>query len=69
MKTKKSFLWHRSYSAFPGDIEIPAGTPVQYFRGQWWVHPIQFPAGSIEQHDALHYGCRVESNNVEPGHA
>jgi 3D (Asp-Asp-Asp) domain-containing protein len=30
----------------------------------WWVDPSVFPAGSLERHDADHYGIRVYADNI-----
>ena len=65
MKIKNAFQWHRQQSAIPGPIEIPAGAPVEYTAGVYWVEPSFFPKDSIQQHDALHYGCRVDPDNVD----
>ena len=51
-----------------GKVTVPAGARTQSasalggdFR---WVDPATFPAGSIERHDAEHYGIRVPLSNV-----
>lgn len=51
-----------------GRVTVPAGAPTQSasaiggdFR---WVDPSIFPAGSIERHDAEHYGIRVPLDNI-----
>lgn len=51
-----------------GAVTVPAGARTQSasalggdFR---WVDPATFPAGSIERHDADHYGIRVPVANV-----
>lgn len=51
-----------------GTVTVPAGARTQSasalggdFR---WVDPATFPAGSIERHDADHYGIRVPLSNI-----
>lgn len=50
-----------------GIVAVPAGAPTERIPGDdqhRWVHPSVFPAGSIERHDADHYGIRVPVANV-----
>lgn len=45
-----------------GWADVPAGAHVQPIEdepGQYWIDPVTFPAGSLERHDAYHYGIRV----------
>lgn len=47
-------------------VQVPTGTRIE--KGpeprQYWVDPSIFPKGSIERHDAEHYGIRVPPDNV-----
>lgn len=64
---KHSFIWRRVCSALPAPaalVEIPAGTPVEKVHGEWFVKPSFFEEGSMMQHDAEYYGCRVAPDNV-----
>lgn len=67
MKTKEAFSWERVFSA-GGSIEVPAGAPVEYHAGNktYYVQP-RFFNSIILQHDAIHYGCRVDPSNIEGG--
>jgi hypothetical protein len=67
MKVQYAFKWIRNFSADPDPIEIPAGAPVEYsFKNkQHYIKPEFFKANSILYHDATHYGCRVDEDNVE----
>ena len=60
--TTKDFTYRFSNG---GSGYVPAGSPVTPITGDtlnFWVDPKIYPAGSIERHDAEHYGIRV------PGH-
>ena len=65
MRVKEAFVWHRSFSA-DDKMDIPAGAPVEWSEKNrcYYVVP-SFFQGEITRHDATHYGCRVEENNVE----
>ena len=67
MKVKKAFTWHRSFSALPDAVEVPAGATAHFSKkcDCFFVDPGNFPEGSIEKHDAIHYGCRVDPDNLE----
>jgi hypothetical protein len=67
MKTKESFSWARTFSS-TGSIEVPAGAPVEYnaINKAYYVKPTYF-SNLIHQHDAIHYGCRVDPANIEGG--
>ena len=67
MKVKNAFKWGRSYSAIPGPIDIPAGAPVEWNEKNkcFYVIPSYFDGNGILKHDAVHYWCRVEPDNVE----
>lgn len=48
--------------------DVPAGarvTPVLDEPGTFWVDPTVFPGGSLERHDADHYGIRVPLSNTK----
>lgn len=64
MTVKNAFQWIRNFSA-GGPIDIPAGAPVEWHAENkaYYVQPAFF-SGAIERHDAVHYGCRVEPDNV-----
>jgi hypothetical protein len=66
MKVKTTFQWTRTCSAIPGPINVPAGAPVEVRDGVYWVKPDHFFSDLIVYHDAVHYGCRVQPDNVEP---
>lgn len=62
---KETFTYRYGHG---GTVTVPAGTPTQSasalggdFR---WIDPSVFPAGSLERHDAEHYGIRVPLSNV-----
>jgi len=65
MKTKRAITWLRTSSA---SIEVPAGAPVEYSikNNNFYIRPAFFE-DAILRHDAMHYGCNVEPDNVEPG--
>ena len=65
MKTIRPITWVRNFSA-GGPIEIPAGAPVEWHDKNkcYFIDPNYFES-PIERHDAVHYGCRVESDNVD----
>jgi hypothetical protein len=67
MKVKYAFKWIRNFSADSDPIEIPAGAPVEYsFKNkQHYVRPEFFSKSPILHHDATHYGCRVDEDNIE----
>jgi hypothetical protein len=51
-----------------GTVEVPAGARTTKAFGATsfrWVDPSIFPKGSIERHDAEHYGIRVPLDNIE----
>jgi len=64
MSVKAAFQWNRSCSCIPGAIDIPAGAPVEQKAGGYYVSPSFFD-DAIVKHDAVHYGCRVDPNNVD----
>jgi hypothetical protein len=48
--------------------DVPAGARLQrnpFEEGVFWVDPATFPAGSLERHDADHYGIRVRADNID----
>jgi len=51
-----------------GAVAVPAGARTQcasaHGGGFRWVDPATFPAGSLERHDAEHYGIRVPLSNI-----
>ena len=51
-----------------GSVSVPAGArtvSASAHGGDFrWVDPAAFPAGSLERHDAEHYGIRVPLSNV-----
>jgi len=72
LRTKRAIQWHRSYSALPGAIEIPAGAPV--IKGpaadgssdHYWLDPSFFAKEAcIERSDAAIHGCEIDADNVE----
>lgn len=65
MKTKREIKWRRVFSAIPGDITIPAGSPVVKEGTSFWVNSNIFKGKPIERHDAIYYGIRVDPDNVE----
>ena len=67
MKTKAAFTWPRGFSS-TGPLEVPAGAPVEWHEANkcFYVKP-SFFEGAILQHDAEHYGCRVDADNVIQG--
>ena len=67
LKTKESFTWERAYSSL-GSVEVDAGAPVEWNEKNqcYYVKPEHFGNG-IVQHDAVHYGCRVDRFNVTGG--
>ena len=58
-------LWTRAYSAIPGAITFPAGTPVVREGESFWIAPCAMPKGSIERHDLTYYGCEVPADKVK----
>ena len=49
-----------------GSVTVPAGARTQlslHGTDHRWVDPAAFPAGSLERHDAEHYGIRVPLSN------
>lgn len=67
MKTKNSFVWERHFTGHSvalAGIEIPAGAKVEKKDGVFYVVPSFFKAGTIEHHDAVYYGCKVNPENV-----
>lgn len=76
MKTNKDLkIMKGSWSAMPGSYwEVPKGSPVEYRKRsnptqgsfvEYFVSPSVFPAGSIDRHDAVHYGCRVSEHDIK----
>lgn len=67
MKTIRDIQWRRVFSAIPGDITIPAGSPVVKDGTSFWVDPNFFDKKKqpIEHHDAINYGVYVDPDNVE----
>ena len=63
---KKPFRYHFSNGNW---ADVPAGAHTQcasaWGDGFRWVDPTVFPAGSLERHDAEHYGIRVPLSNVK----
>lgn len=67
MKTKSAFIWGRHFTGHSvalAGIEIPAGAEVEKKDGVFYVKPSFFKSGTIEHHDAVHYGCKVNPENV-----
>jgi hypothetical protein len=51
-----------------GTVEVPAGARTEKPIGPAnfrWVDPSIFPKGSIDRHDAEHYGIPVPFDNIE----
>ena len=52
-----------------GWVDVPAGARTtrtfDHDSGFRWVDPSVFPAGSIDRHDADHYGIRVSLDNTK----
>jgi hypothetical protein len=64
---KETHIIKGLYSAIPDNkITIPKGTPVNYSKecGCFFVNPSIFPVNSIDWHDAIYYGYRVDKENV-----
>ena len=67
MKTKNAFIWGRHFTGHSvkvAGIEIPEGAPVELKDGTYFVKPSFFKSGTIEHHDAVYHGCRVNPENV-----
>ncbi len=52
-----------------GAVRVPAGARTRSASAHGdvdfrWVDPSIFPAGSLERHDAEHYGIRVPFSNI-----
>lgn len=63
--TTKTFTYHFSNGAH---AEVPAGarvTPIFQNPNNFWVDPSIYPPGSLERHDAEHYGIRVPEGMTE----
>jgi hypothetical protein len=62
--TKHAITWERNFSA-TGAVVVPAGAPVEFIErdNQYFVQPSFFD-DKILRHDAAHYGCRVDPDNV-----
>lgn len=67
--TNKDMYMYRSYSVSTkeGKIFVPKGSKVDWNTRCrcWFVCPKMFPAMSIEHHDAVHYGFRVNEVDVD----
>lgn len=64
MKTIKEFTIKKgAYSVLQDEIKIPAGSPVEFIRGEYFISPSIFTG--IDAHDAIYYGFRVDISNVE----
>ena len=54
-----------------GWVDVPAGTrttSASAHGGDFrWVDPSTFPRGSMDRHDADHYGIRVPLDNTKEG--
>lgn len=65
---KEGFTHTFGYGSTAYQVEVPAGANTQSASAHGdsfrWVAPSIFPAGSIERHDAEHYGIRVPLSNV-----
>lgn len=63
---KNSFEWTRPFSAMPGTVHIEAGAHVELEDGRFYVSAAHFASKGmlIETHDASHYGCLVQPDNV-----
>lgn len=62
---KDAFTYKFSHG---GTVNVPAGarlTRNPFEKGCWWVDPSTYPAGSLERHDADHYGIRVYADNID----
>lgn len=67
MRVRRAFTYRFGHG---GTIDVPAGARLltNHWDGGYWVDPSTYPAGSIERHDASHYGVRVGIDNAkEPG--
>lgn len=64
MVTIHPITWERQFSA-TGAVVVPAGAPVEFIKenSQHYVKPSFFD-DKILRHDAAHYGCRVDPDNV-----
>ena len=64
MVTKYAIVWERKFSA-TGRVIVPAGAPVEFSEknNQHYVQPSFFD-DKVLRHDAVHYGCRVDPDNV-----
>lgn len=60
---KETFTYKFSHG---GVVTVPAGARTQSAGGGdfRWVDPSTFPPGSINRHDAEHYGVLVPISNV-----
>lgn len=76
MKTNKDLkIMKGAYSCLPGAcFEVPKGTPVEKKESfnptqgkftEYFVRPSFFGHGSLQWHDATHYGCRVSEQDIE----
>lgn len=68
MIVKQSFTHTFGHGRTAYQVEVPAGARTERIVGDnehRWVDPSIFPRGSIERHDADHYGIRVPIDNTE----
>ena len=58
--------WNIEPVEFKG-ITVPSGTACEWnTKCQcYFVKPKFFAKNSMARHDAVHYGCRVETNNIK----
>lgn len=64
-RVKNAFTYNFSNGA---TADVPAGARLQrnpFEQGCWWVDPATYPQGSLERHDADHYGIRVYADNID----
>lgn len=64
---KETFTHTFGHGGTAYQVTVPAGAYTQAILDEpdfRWVDPRTFPAGSIERHDADHYGIRVPVANV-----
>jgi len=54
-----------------GWVDVPAGARLQrhpFEADTYWVDPSTYPHGSMDRHDADHYGIRVMESNALARH-
>jgi hypothetical protein len=55
-----------AYCAIPNiKVLIPKGSPVDLINDTYFVNPVMFGSQSIDFHDAVHYGFRIDKDNIE----